>query len=210
MSHETSWKGLRADFEECSKQYDDLFAECDSLDPGQWTLRGASPRAERKFQELGTAAAAKLGPSQATGDGKPWQLWLGYMRAAGWRYPETHSSNSDVVPPRSDRVPWPEQRRRAEAGDRILPRVFQVSADCCLDLAEREESVSNDSVAEKRAAFVKPILKTKGWSILDWANESDVDYHTANDYLTGTTTPYSSTRLKLAQGLGVDIDTLPS
>jgi hypothetical protein len=64
--------------------------------------------------------------------------------------------------------------------------------------------------ASIRNAFVKPILTTKGWSILDWANSSGVDFHTANDYLKGATKPYRSTRKKLADSLGVDAGALPT
>jgi hypothetical protein len=60
-----------------------------------------------------------------------------------------------------------------------------------------------------RAAFITPILEKKGWSILDWANNSGVDFHTANDYLRGSTKPYASTRKKLADSLGVTVDELP-
>ena len=38
-----------------------------------------------------------------------------------------------------------------------------------------------------RQDFVLPMLDKKGWSILDWANQSHVDFHTANDFLKGTT-----------------------
>ena len=47
---------------------------------------------------------------------------------------------TDANLPQPGRLSWPEQRKRAEEGERILPRVFQASADCCRDLAEREES----------------------------------------------------------------------
>jgi hypothetical protein len=60
-----------------------------------------------------------------------------------------------------------------------------------------------------RKAFVIPILEAKGWSSLDWATESRVSYHTAADYLEGSTDPYRSTRLKLAKSLGVAVDALP-
>jgi len=60
-----------------------------------------------------------------------------------------------------------------------------------------------------RKDFVIPILEQKGWSILDWAGESGLDFHTANDYLKGTTKPYRSTRVKLAKALGVDVEVLP-
>ncbi len=60
-----------------------------------------------------------------------------------------------------------------------------------------------------REAFVLPLLEKKGWSVLDWANESQLDYHTANDYLKDRTRPYASTRKKLAEGLGVEVALLP-
>jgi hypothetical protein len=63
--------------------------------------------------------------------------------------------------------------------------------------------------ANIRQAFVTPRLEKKGWSPLDWANHATVDFHTANDYLNGTTKPYNSTRSKLANALGVDIEKLP-
>lgn len=61
----------------------------------------------------------------------------------------------------------------------------------------------------QRKSLVMPILRTKGWSILDWAMNSGVDFHTANDYLNAKTKPYSSTRKKLAEALGVEVNRLP-
>lgn len=60
-----------------------------------------------------------------------------------------------------------------------------------------------------RRAFVEPLLDEKGWSILDWANEAEVAYHTAADYLAGSTKTYRSSRLKLAKALSVSIQQLP-
>lgn len=60
-----------------------------------------------------------------------------------------------------------------------------------------------------RKSFVMPILQTKGWSVHDWAINSGVDFHTANDYLNGKTKPYSSTRKKLAESLGIEVQDLP-
>jgi len=56
---------------------------------------------------------------------------------------------------------------------------------------------------------VQPILDQKGWSILDWATEANVAPHTATDYIAGKTSPYPSTRKKLATALGVTIQQLP-
>ena len=60
-----------------------------------------------------------------------------------------------------------------------------------------------------RQKFVEPLLDAKGWSALDWAKYSGVAYNTASDYLEGITTPYRSTRLKLATSLGIPVEKLP-
>jgi lambda repressor-like predicted transcriptional regulator len=60
-----------------------------------------------------------------------------------------------------------------------------------------------------RKSFVEPILCKNGWSLLEWANEADVDFHTVDDYLKGKTNPYPSTRKALAEALGVAITDLP-
>jgi lambda repressor-like predicted transcriptional regulator len=71
------------------------------------------------------------------------------------------------------------------------------------------ESVPETMPANDRKSFVIPILNKKGWSILDWAGNSGVDFHTANNYLKGKTKPYKSTRTKLAASLGVEVQRLP-
>jgi len=70
-------------------------------------------------------------------------------------------------------------------------------------------SEPDDRQQGARADFVMPILASKGWSVLDWANECGVDFHTANDFLKDKTNPYRSTRKKLAEGLGVVVEELP-
>ena len=65
------------------------------------------------------------------------------------------------------------------------------------------------SVLETRQRFVKPILDEKGWSILDWANEAEVAYHTAADYFAGKKNPFRSTRAKLAKALGTPVNSFP-
>jgi hypothetical protein len=66
-----------------------------------------------------------------------------------------------------------------------------------------------NSRAATRRAVVEPILLEKGWSVLEWASESEVDHHTADDYLSGATKPYKSTRKKLAASLGLTVESLP-
>jgi hypothetical protein len=136
MGDLASWKGLRAAFAEHAEQDDDLHANYDSLDPGGWNLHGGSPRFRHKFKELGSAAAAKVGLTSDKGNGEPWQLWLEYMWAEGWRGPEKTKLRPAPVP--GERLSWSEQKKRAEEGERTLFHVFQTSADCCGDLGERE------------------------------------------------------------------------
>ena len=64
--------------------------------------------------------------------------------------------------------------------------------------------------SEQRRAFVIRILDRKGWSIFDLAVKASVDPNTVYDYLKGLTRPYRSTRAKLAESLGVEVDELPN
>jgi hypothetical protein len=70
------------------------------------------------------------------------------------------------------------------------------------------EPIDRESV-NKRRTVVEPILNRRGLSIQDWAKNSKVDFHTANDYLKGITSPYPSTRKKLAESIGINADDLP-
>ena len=63
--------------------------------------------------------------------------------------------------------------------------------------------------AKSRSAFIQPLLEKRGWSILDWATEAEVSHATTQDYLSGKTKPYPSTRLKLAKALGLSVQQLP-
>ena len=147
-----SWTGLRAAFEQCAKEYDDLSAEYDFLFPGEWALSVGSPRGQRKFKELGAAAAAKRGLSSMKADVEPWQLWLGYMRDQGWNSPETPNSSPVVARPRRG-ISWSQRRRRIEEALRTMPRIFQTSADCCRDLEEIEKSTPK--VDNRRLSLMK-------------------------------------------------------
>ena len=76
----------------------------------------------------------------------------------------------------------------------------------------REQAARGATAPAKsqRKSVVMPILERKGWSVLDWASRSCVDYNTASDYLKGKTRPYKSTLKKLADSLGIDVQKLPS
>jgi lambda repressor-like predicted transcriptional regulator len=61
----------------------------------------------------------------------------------------------------------------------------------------------------RRESVVNPILEEKGWSLLEFAQEANLDSQTVNDCLKGKTTPYRSTRKKLADALGLRVEDLP-
>jgi hypothetical protein len=80
-----------------------------------------------------------------------------------------------------------------------------------IEAAENPQSASGQSVlssTNKRELHVRPLLEQKGWSTHDWAVHSNVDSHTAYDYLKGKTNPYASTRAKLAKSLEIDVTEL--
>lgn len=72
-------------------------------------------------------------------------------------------------------------------------------------------SESTNAITEQRdrKTFLGPILDEKGFSVHDWARAATVDFHTANDYLTGKTRPHPNTLKKLADALGVKVPSLP-
>ena len=148
------------------------------------------------------------------GSGHPLTTWLEALREKGFNF----SLNSEGVEIEEDGTV-----RRSLMG--TISRVCEASADFCLQQETR--SAQTDEIAtpissslpnpttltavlgHARMSFVKPVLDKKGWSIHDWALEAKVDNHTANDYLKGITTPYPSTRKKLAASLGVEVNDLP-
>jgi len=56
---------------------------------------------------------------------------------------------------------------------------------------------------------VTKILENKGWSLRDFATQAKVDVHTVTSYMKRKSTPYRSTRKKLADALGVSPEALP-
>jgi hypothetical protein len=65
-----------------------------------------------------------------------------------------------------------------------------------------------EDLAKERSSRILPLLRKKGWSVLDWATESRVDYHTAVSYLKAMRKPYASTLQKLAKSLAVPVESL--
>lgn len=86
-------------------------------------------------------------------------------------------------------------------------------------IAEESAELGAGTVASKpmkaartnsREAFLRSILKKKGFSIHDLAKQANVDFHTADNYLKGKSQPYPSTLKKLADALGIEVTKLPA
>jgi hypothetical protein len=71
------------------------------------------------------------------------------------------------------------------------------------------ENTGASEITVDRKRLIEPLLDARGWSILDWAREANVDYNTANDYLNGVTKPRRDTRKKLAAAIGMTVAELP-
>jgi hypothetical protein len=84
----------------------------------------------------------------------------------------------------------------AQSGAKQSPTVTRTPQSCKCSNNERE-------------SFVRPRLEEKGWSINDWAANSKVDFHTADEYLKNKRNPFASTLRKLAGALGVPVAQLP-
>lgn len=70
--------------------------------------------------------------------------------------------------------------------------------------------ISSPERAEKRRAFVDPILRTKGWSVYRWEKEAGVTSKVGQRYYNGTTNKLRiEQRQKLAKALEIDSNQLP-
>jgi hypothetical protein len=78
------------------------------------------------------------------------------------------------------------------------------------ELQRMQKSGTPQSRCDDRRSVMVPILDREGFSIHDWAINSGVDFHTADNYLKGKTNPRPSTRKKLAESLKLSIESLPS
>jgi ribosome-binding protein aMBF1 (putative translation factor) len=74
---------------------------------------------------------------------------------------------------------------------------------------ESLEEPRGDSLAEKRAKFILPLLRDKGMSRGKWATESGVDPSVVYDYLHGKSTLRPDSRKELADALGLKPSELP-
>jgi len=166
---------------------------------GPWkVVKGPSLLFRKKFETLATQAGAKLGspPRDFLLPLEPSVFWLDCM----------YEYLLGIVSP---------QLCEVEHGREIIKSVCEASAAYCarLETDTREAAGStlkrDTGPTKERASFVLPILAEKGWSTLDWAKHSEVDFNTAASYLKGKTRTFNSSRKKLAESLGVEVQKLP-
>jgi hypothetical protein len=93
--------------------------------------------------------------------------------------------------------------------DEWLNLLEAIKATRTRDADSAKSKAENSAVLTTREPFLRPILDQKGFSIHDWAKKANVDFHTANDYLTGKTKPHPNTLKKLADALGLKVASLP-
>jgi len=204
------WRDLGARFRALPDPKEGLTA---TLSSGHWSIGGGlgdslhKSRLGKLFHSLATQAAIAAGTPAGANDGDG---WLNLLR-----------EKSPNFYPYDGESGWIENLALASADycnhlealafkSEAAPRIGGAHRGTLLTAQEDSNEFRNAGSANERARFVMPILEKNGWSILDWANESDVDFHTANDYLKGTTKrPYRSTRKKLADSLGVMVEALP-
>jgi lambda repressor-like predicted transcriptional regulator len=194
-------RGLRA---YCVYNSDRTTAEAESIrqgvlcllyrfESGKWSLSdGPNENFKARYEALATRAGIRLCPPRGA---RPLDFWL-------------HSLCIQLR-----RTDSPTLFARSDTGG-IITSVCESSAtfSCWLERNALETSSleENTSPTNQRESFVLPFLDRKGWSILDWATNSGVDFNTASNYLKGKTVPYKSTLKKLADALGVDVQKLPS
>jgi len=132
-------------------------------------------------------------PLNPLGDGRSWVLRL---------------EPTNKLPPDADFADLADQYLQS-AGIKVAAKPIRDARTLLVALWDSGR-VPIESTRNKREAFIRPRLESMGWSILDWAKNSGVDFHTANDYFKGETKPYPSTRKKLADSLGISAKDLPN
>ena len=142
-------------------------------------------------------------PPEARGDSPEWRVWVHELVAG--RFSQVAIEEADE-PDSFLIIPFPDGVGIAKGPTAQRP----VESAAPLHGDKLSKGKSTDNEATHRKAVITPILKGKGWSVLDWALASGVDYKTASDYLNGKKDPFTSTRKKLADSLGLSPDTLPS
>jgi hypothetical protein len=83
------------------------------------------------------------------------------------------------------------------------------SLDKSISSAEQPLATHPRAALRKQRSSVDQLLKDRGWSTLQCAQEAKVDWHTADNYLKGITTPTRDTRLQLAKALNLSVNELP-
>jgi lambda repressor-like predicted transcriptional regulator len=136
---------------------------------------------------------------------------LPYDLKTAWQY-ENDSHTRQIISDKRDdlNVALRLELKLAADDAHELRAKASLNVDTCNEQVPAMVPISTEAPHNKRESFVRPLLKKKGWSTADWAIQSGVDFHTADNFLKGTTASYESTRKKLAASLGVNVEDLPS
>jgi len=171
---------------EFRRQFNAMAEEQRNVNKSHWTDWGAWARTKAgkdfkaRYVDLATRAGNELGPPESI---TPLAYWL------------------EAVADDTGGVIWDLCRESASLCSHLLQEALRTSAS----RPGRDAKPTN-----KRKSFVLRILKMKGMSIHDWALKSDVDFHTANNYLNDRTNPHPSSRKKLAASLDIEPKKLPT
>jgi lambda repressor-like predicted transcriptional regulator len=204
------------------QKVDDYAGKCYEILGHHWNLRGEKKTSAfvnvalgillRKIEQLGQSAACEAKRRHiargAIGT-SPAGLYENSARAVCERW----KSKLDIEARELDLVAASGKISLEHAGRmRVVDQPRQSleisSTNSRLVSASKRESVEKRK--HERKSQVLSLLRDKGWSINDWAVQSDVDFHTADSYLKGRRNPYPSTRNKLAKSLGIRVEDLPS
>lgn len=180
--------GARGPYHACLYEFDGLWPKYSSCD------------------EEGNGLGDEIFPEDLDVEG--WDVWLEIERQVDERLRYWYGRRWGGGPPLESRG-----RPEHESDQAGMTPDGEVSASGTTNATPAApSSQASDAQRERsdaRKAFIGPKLAEKGWSNHDWATHSEVDSHTVNDYLRGKTKPYSSTRKKLADSLGVHVEKLP-
>jgi hypothetical protein len=224
MQTTITWRKLEKRFREIPDRGGSIRADGTHIIGGEkawsWFIKDCDAETRRLFQ----ATAELAGEFLAPGSGDALTVWLDALRQNRVNFSLTSEGTEVAEDGTECRTIFGTILRLREASAAFCAqqeaRSFQSAA---IELSAAPVSphptpgppsgeIGGDAKAvrsKQRRAFVEPLLDKKDWSTEEWAIESHVDFHTANDYLKGITKTTRTKRKNLADSLGVKVEELP-
>jgi hypothetical protein len=124
-----------------------------------------------------------------------------------------HEAGQDRTPTQAEFREWLEtshthESKQADQGGEVKSAKKKRNQEA-RTYKDSDSDKTQQKKAAARKAFVNPILRERGLSILDWAAKAKVTYNTPAFYLKGTRKLTEDSRKKLADALGVAPKELP-